>query len=119
MTQFFNHGQAKKSSPALKKTPVQSKTRRVSIPVSTNLQNFIDAYKEDSQQSGFEYTDTGVLETMIQAGAKLWMAQQKTKREIAADQAEKKAQLDRLTLIASQSTEIYMDQDGNEVDQDG
>lgn len=65
MSDIFDHKYSSKSSQA-------KKVRRLSVPVSDNLQNAIAAYK--TKYPDHSYTDTAVLVTMIDAGFKLWGA---------------------------------------------
>lgn len=73
------HKHASKSSPKLK-------PRRLSVPVTVNLQKVIDAFK--SNYPGIDYKDTAVLSTFIEAGAKVWAAHQRAKKAQAEVESE-------------------------------
>lgn len=54
------------------------KHRRLSIPVSPNLQAVIDKFK--ATYPDVNYLDTRVITTLLEAGCRVWVAHQQTKK---------------------------------------
>lgn len=72
-----------------KKEPSSQAKRRLSIPVSPEMQKLIALFK--AEYPSVSYSDTAVLSTFIEAGARTWYAQ---KQRAAEEQAQLKETVD-------------------------